>query len=86
MSGEELTNGNIISIPAGVYHLAYYSASSGTGKLQFAPDGSSFHDVSYTSKIATDDIEITIGDTSTGKWKAIISGDMKMYLLPLNPR
>lgn len=83
MAGGQFTHNTATTLAAGRYMISYYSASSGTGKLQYAPDGTNYHDVTDTSKSASADIIIEIGWLDAGKWKAILTGDMVMYYAPI---
>lgn len=84
MKGQQLITDTAVAIPAGTYQVSYYSASSGTGKLTFSPDGTNYHDVANTSLSASGDITIDVGWIDAGKWKAVLTGDMEMYLMPIS--
>ena len=78
-----LTDGTEFELAAGEYQLSYHSASSGTGKLQYAPDGTNFHDVADTSFSASGDVLIKLGSSYQAKWKVVLTGDMDAYLMPV---
>lgn len=67
-----------IWLSEGLYQIYFYSTGgAGTGKLQFAGDGTNFQDIADSSFTGNGDGTFTVGidPAQVSRWQVVLTGD-----------